>query len=126
MPTRNDDFAANDFGFETSWGDASSSGPPKLDPSARLPPGVTEIDSYPPPQPDGPGLVCPHAGHIRKVNPRDQETDIGGADNTLHRRILRRGVPFGAPWTQATSSDERGLMFACYQASIANQFEPTG
>lgn len=118
-----DDFAANDFGFEAAWGNAAFQGPPELDPGKLLPLGVSRVDRYAPPQADPSGLVCPHAAHVRKINPRDQETDIGGADNTLHRRIIRRGVPFGQPWTEATSGQERGLMFACYQASIANQFE---
>ena len=30
-----------------------------------------------------------------KVNPRDQATDVGSEFDTLTRRILRRGIPFG-------------------------------
>jgi Dyp-type peroxidase family len=118
-----DNFAANDFGFVAAWGDGGDHGPPRLDPHATAPPGVAATDRYPAPTPDAAGLVCPHASHIRKVNPRDQETDQGGAENTLHRRIIRRGIPFGSPWTPATAAEDRGLMFVSYQASITDQFE---
>ena len=75
------------------------------------------------------GAVCPFAAHIRKVNPRDLQTDVGGASHTLTRLILRRGIPFGAPLsdplhpTAAELTEERGLLFVSYQTSIENQFE---
>ena len=43
------------------------------------------------------GHICPHAAHIRKVNPRDSATDFGAPADTVMRLMLRRGIPFGAP-----------------------------
>lgn len=75
---------------------------------------------------DNQGVVCPVAAHIRKVNPRDQDTDQGSASATLIRRIVRRGLPYGPPLapgvTDATFVD-RGLLFLSYQTSINLQFE---
>ncbi len=67
---------------------------------------------------------CPFGAHIRKTNPRRdiprQFLDI--------RRIIRAGIPYGsevdaAEAAAAKSTADRGLMFVCYQTSIANQFE---
>ncbi|MBI3408061.1 MAG: Dyp-type peroxidase [Planctomycetes bacterium] len=72
------------------------------------------------------GPVCPHAAHIFKVNPRDHVTDVGNEFDTLTRRILRRGIPFGPSLADPLNGDdgvERGLHFLCYQASIVDQFE---
>ena len=73
---------------------------------------------------------CPFAAHIRKANPRadfdqgkfSQETAVDP------HRIIRAGIPFGpevspAEQSAKTTSQERGLMFVCYQTSIPNQFE---
>jgi Dyp-type peroxidase family len=72
------------------------------------------------------GPVCPHAAHIFKVNPRDHATNLGPDVDTLTRRVLRRGIPFGTPMPDPSQGDDgvsRGLHFLCYQASIADQFE---
>jgi len=72
------------------------------------------------------GPICPHAGHIFKVNPRDHTTNIGPDFDTLTRRILRRGIPFGPSLDKPLAGDDgvsRGLHFICYQASITEQFE---
>jgi len=64
---------------------------------------------------------CPYAAHIRKAYPRD---DIAPADAQRHR-IIRAGIPFGlevAPG-ETTTRHSRGLLFVCYQTSIARQFE---
>ena len=58
------------------------------------------------------GRVCPLGAHIRKMNPRTNK--VGDA-----HRILRRGVPYGSEG----SEDEKGLLFVCYQASLAAGFE---
>jgi Dyp-type peroxidase family len=71
------------------------------------------------------GDRCPVTAHIRKVYPRDSNT-------TYSHRLIRRGIPFGPEVTAeeeqaGRSSDEasqqRGLMFVCYQTSIKEQFE---
>lgn len=69
---------------------------------------------------------CPYGAHIRKMNPR---VDLTGKQADISpRRILRAGIPFGPELTDAESTSgsttsERGLLFVCYQTSIANQFE---
>ncbi len=72
------------------------------------------------------GPVCPRAAHIVKVNPRELASNVGPDFDTLTRRILRRGTPFGPRLDNPMSGDdgkERGLHFLCYQASIEEQFE---
>ena len=75
---------------------------------------------------------CPFSAHIRKSNPRadfdptkpeaSQEADVDP------HRVIRAGIPFG-PEVSAdeqlanATTQERGLMFVCYQTSIPNQFE---
>jgi Dyp-type peroxidase family len=67
---------------------------------------------------DPDGLRCPIGSHVRRANPRDSL----GWNGQLSRRhrIIRRGMPYGPP---GNDDRERGLMFVCYQASIARQFE---
>ncbi|GIJ43409.1 peroxidase [Virgisporangium aliadipatigenens] len=72
--------------------------------------------------PDPLGLACPGGAHIRKVNPRTGHTDQGGPEDTLTRRILRRGMPYGPPH-RAGDGKDRGLHFLCFQTSIVEQFE---
>jgi Dyp-type peroxidase family len=75
------------------------------------------------------GYLCPRFAHIRKVNPRDLPTDQGGAfDQTLTFQVLRRGIPWGAPFpleegAADPAGGDRGLLFLCYQTSIRGQFE---
>jgi Dyp-type peroxidase family len=68
---------------------------------------------------------CPFAAHIRKVNPRDEESELGGMAKTLTKRVLRRGIPYGPPIKDRLVDDgvDRGLMFVSYQSSIEDQFE---
>jgi Dyp-type peroxidase family len=86
-------------------------------------------DNFPQAQKSTFGSECPFAAHIRKVNPRNMGTDVGGASDTLTRHIIRRGIPFGDPLLdplQPTADElaaERGLLFISYQTSIENQFE---
>jgi Dyp-type peroxidase family len=69
---------------------------------------------------------CPFGAHIRKTNPRQDLTpQVTLVDP---RRIMRQGIPFGPEVSPAeeeahTTQQERGLMFVCYQTSIANRFE---
>ena len=89
-------------------------------------PGMADLaeNSCPLSQADPLGLVCPIAAHIRKVNPRDEATDTGSLAGTLTRRIIRRGVPYGAPLPHdGPDRGERGLLFLSYQTSLEDQFE---
>ena len=66
---------------------------------------------------------CPYAAHIRKAYPRDDAP--GGEAEAQRHRILRAGITFGpeVAANEATTAHSRGLMFVCYQTSIARQFE---
>jgi len=89
-------------------------------------PGVEgPAQAFPSATEDGFGFVCPRAAHIRKVNPRDQDTDFGSQFDTLTRRILRRGIPYGPPLRNDSKDDgvDRGLHFLCYVTNIKEQFE---
>ncbi|MFL6682362.1 MAG: Dyp-type peroxidase [Burkholderiaceae bacterium] len=96
--------------------------------AARAPRLAHGNDPYPPAMPDALGIACPFAAHIRRANPRDSVTDVGGESATCQHRILRVGVPFGPPRADRHApSDahepERGLLFLSIQASIEEQFE---
>jgi len=75
---------------------------------------------------------CPLHAHIRKANPRGDLATRAAMGEEVERRhrIVRRGIPYGDAisdlWRGGLSedlpSDGVGLLFACYQASIANQF----
>jgi Dyp-type peroxidase family len=64
---------------------------------------------------DPDGRRCPLGAHIRRANPRDGLP--GGAPRTRRHRIIRRGIPYQA------GKHDRGLLFVCFNASIARQFE---
>lgn len=83
---------------------------------------ATPTDHFRPAEADGDGQRCPISAHIRKINPRDEATDIGHGARTLRRRVIRRGITFG-PSYDKKPKEERGLLFICYQASITDQFE---
>jgi Dyp-type peroxidase family len=108
-----DRLANNDFGFAA---DAS------LTPLAAVGRG-----DWPPATADPLGLTCPLAAHIRKVNAREAPNDMGGRHASFDRRILRRALPFGPAMTDPHADDpvegNRGILFACYQTSIRDQFE---
>ncbi|MCW2528550.1 MAG: peroxidase [Pseudonocardiales bacterium] len=79
---------------------------------------------------DEQGETTPFVAHIRKVYPREGGTKAKISvteDETKPRRILRRGIPFGLPFQPtggrgAGVDGDRGLVFQCYQASLADQF----
>lgn len=90
--------------------------------------GLAAHDGFPDSSPDFSGNQCPVVAHIRKVNPRDLPTDLGGgASETLSHRILRRGIPFGPALPDGALEDQeckpRGLLFLSYQRSIEDGFE---
>lgn len=71
---------------------------------------------------------CPFAAHIRKSRPRgDVENAFSGTDEAEFD-IMRRGIPYGPEVTddelkQKKTTVDRGLLFACYQSSLARGFE---
>lgn len=72
---------------------------------------------------------CPFHGHIRKTNPRgDIERQFGGgaatSENERMRRLVRRGITYGARDNDLADEPTGGvgLLFQCYQSSIADQF----
>jgi Dyp-type peroxidase family len=81
------------------------------------------------------GPACPVGSHIRKVNVRDQASDVGGTIATQSRRLLRVGIPYGSSvaeqdrltvpsyGAEVKPEDDRGLLFLSIQASIEDQFE---
>ncbi|UOQ54333.1 Dyp-type peroxidase [Hymenobacter cellulosivorans] len=78
-------------------------------------------DPHPLNQADFGGNICPFASHIRKVQPRDDGTDLGNMERTFQRLMLRRGITFGPELDDHAA--ERGLLFVSFQSSITNQFE---
>ncbi|MFE5392740.1 Dyp-type peroxidase [Bacillus thuringiensis] len=106
-----DDFANNNFNFKNDTAPAKG-------------------DKFQPAKADKFGAICPFSAHIRKVYPRDVDTDRPAVANNT-RRIIRRGIPFGEPLnidlTPPPYDDlhkgDRGLMFLSYQTSIDEQFE---
>jgi hypothetical protein len=67
--------------------------------------------------------ACPFAAHIRKMNPRGDLQESGIVDHM----ILRRGIPFGPEVSDEeksshTTTQERGLLFVCYQSSLSSGF----
>ena len=86
-------------------------------------PGDEAGRRFPTAQADPLGLACPLAAHIRKVNPRDAVSDVGGSSGVYSRRILRVGITYGRPYSEDTSAEDRGVLFMCIQASIEDQFE---
>ena len=109
-----DRLANNNFGFAATAAE---------DPLAA---GL-KAGQWPDARADPVGLTCPMAAHIRKVNPRETANDLGGRRASFSRRILRRSMTFGPALGEPSGHDpangNRGLLFACYQASIEDQFE---
>ena len=73
---------------------------------------------------DPQGARCPMGAHVRRANPRDA-LGFGGV-LVNGRRIIRRGIPYGAytpPNAVGDDSAEHGLVFIAFNASIAQQFE---
>ncbi len=72
---------------------------------------------------DPDGEKCPLQAHIRKVNPRTEDTKA--------RRIVRRGITYGTrekepkdnPSLEELPNKDVGLLFMCYQRDIERQFE---
>lgn len=67
---------------------------------------------------DPDALSCPFGAHIRKVNPREGPKDLRPVP-----RMIRRGIPFGPAFSDASDSNDRGLEFLAFQTSVKSQFE---
>ncbi|KAJ5931165.1 hypothetical protein N7466_006658 [Penicillium verhagenii] len=65
------------------------------------------------------GANCPFGSHMRKTKPR---ADVKNKDKF---DIMRRGLPYGPehdPATEPTTTQDRGLVFVCYQTTLQNGF----
>lgn len=75
---------------------------------------------------DPAGFKCPFHAHIRKSNPRGETGDA----TERARRLTRRGITYGERkrdpddflGLQDLPTKDVGLLFMCFQSSIANQF----
>jgi deferrochelatase/peroxidase EfeB len=82
---------------------------------------------------DMPGYDAPNTSHLRRVNTRDYLDPLNapGGENpnattqlNKRRRILRRGLPYGAPDLEAGDDDtEQGVAMMVLCASLFRQFE---
>ena len=74
---------------------------------------------------DARGLVCPHASHMRRLNPRDSQLTIL-TDVNIHR-IIRRSSTFGPKWrrelTARDDKGERGIFFIFISARAYDTIE---
>jgi deferrochelatase/peroxidase EfeB len=68
---------------------------------------------------------CPYGAHIRRCNPRGGQIVQRVANNS--RRLVRRGVPYGPAYEQASAAascqPERGLLGNFIGANLGAQFE---
>ncbi len=91
---------------------------PAVDPAA---PGANDFRYA---DADADGYRCPLGAHIRRSNPRDA---LGWEGRLSFRhRMIRRGMPYGPELPAGVTDDDgqqRGLVFACFVASISRQFE---
>lgn len=71
------------------------------------------------------GLACPHAAHMRRLNPRDSQLTIL-TDVNIHR-IIRRSSTFGPKWqrdlTAQDDQGERGIFFIFISARAYDTIE---
>ena len=82
---------------------------------------------------DPSGSQCPLTSHLRRANPRDgldpnlrssDPKDWNGSVLNNRRRILRRGLPYGAVDPANPDDDgEHGIIFLAVCASLFRQFE---
>ncbi len=89
---------------------ASAREPPVADPA-----GLNDFGYADDPR----GRRCPVGAHVRRAHPRDALH--GDPRLTRRHRMIRRGMPYGAPL--GSGPGPRGLLFACFVASLERQFE---
>jgi Dyp-type peroxidase family len=72
---------------------------------------------------DQDGARCPLGAHIRRARPRDAMGFHGRLAD--RRRIMRRGLPYGAPLPEGAPDDgaDRGILFLAFNIDIDRQFE---
>lgn len=88
------------------------------------PAGITNDFEFQAADPNG--QITPLFCHIRKANPRDEQTPDAANDNPKLHRMIRRGIPFGPPLPTGASADDgvvRGLHFISIVADVDQQFE---
>jgi Dyp-type peroxidase family len=130
--TIDDDESLGRDGFANNYFQYAEDSPPPLPLKPEVGHGE---DTFPLSKKDRRGITCPFSAHVRKVNPRDKVTEQGNQHDVLTRLIMRRGIPFGpvypddlddaastASLAEGEIEPQRGLIFACYQTSIENQF----
>ncbi len=81
---------------------------------------ISEDDPY--------GFKCPVSSHTRRANPRaslEISDSIADSPSGLvnRHRIIRRGMPYGAPSHVPSDSGNQGIIFMALNACIERQFE---
>jgi len=75
----------------------------------------------------GRGDEAPPESHVRRSNPRsfpaDNDARVRFRSAPPLPRIARRGMSYGSEFSKRTADEERGLLFSCFNASLADQFE---
>ncbi len=77
---------------------------------------------------DPEGVKCPFSAHIRRINPRASLQTCPGAFDTPsalsnRRRVLRRGLPYGAVTDPTRDDGNHGIVIMMINAEISRQFE---
>jgi Dyp-type peroxidase family len=81
---------------------------------------------------DQQGTACPFGSHIRRANTRDMldpllasgdPKRLNGSILNNRRRIIRRGLPYGAAREGGSDRDEHGIVLLAKCASLFRQFE---
>jgi Dyp-type peroxidase family len=81
---------------------------------------------------DPSGEICPATSHVRRVNTRDaldpwvaahQKDRAAGSVLNNRRRILRRGLPYGASPEGTSDEDDHGIVMLIVCANLGRQFE---
>lgn len=70
---------------------------------------------------------APPDSHVRRANPRNgparAEERVRSRAAPSLPRIARRGMSYGREFAPGRESEARGLLFSCFNASLADQFE---
>jgi Dyp-type peroxidase family len=71
------------------------------------------------------GAKCPFTSHLRRTNTRDALAPTGTEGSVLNnrRRIIRRGLPYGAAPDGVSDAEEHGIVMLVVCASLFRQFE---